>query len=192
MIPALPNFSALFLSLALFSGFASGKDFEQEIRPFLTKYCVSCHGPEKQKAKLRLDTLDADLINGSEADMWQEVLDLVNVSEMPPEDANFQPKPEERGAAVELLTAEMRKVLEARRSTGGRNVLRRLTAYEYDNTLRDLLHLNLRFASDLPPRRQGGGGLQEQRRRPWHLCPPHRVLRAHRPRRPRPNPARAG
>ena len=160
MIPALPNFSALFLSLALFSGFASGKDFEQEIRPFLTKYCMSCHGPEKQKAKLRLDTLDADLINGSEADMWQEVLDLVNVSEMPPEDAKLQPKPEERGAAVELLTAEMRKVLEARRSTGGRNVLRRLTAYEYDNTLRDLLHLNLRFASDLPPEGKAAEGFK--------------------------------
>jgi len=65
--------------------------FEKAIRPFLAKYCVSCHGPDKQKAKLRLDTLDADLLNGSEADMWQEVLDLINVSEMPPEEAKLQP-----------------------------------------------------------------------------------------------------
>jgi len=125
--------------------------FEKGIRPFLAKYCVSCHGPDKQKAKLRLDTLDADLLNGSEADMWQEVLDLINVSEMPPEEAKLQPTPQERQAAVALLTAEFRKVLEARRSTGGRNVLRRLTAYEYNNTLRDLLGLDLRFATDLPP-----------------------------------------
>ena len=125
--------------------------FEKGIRPFLAKYCVSCHGPDKQKAKLRLDTLDADLLNGSEADMWQEVLDLINVSEMPPEEAKLQPTPQERQTAVALLTAEFRKVLEARRSTGGRNVLRRLTAYEYNNTLRDLLGLNLRFATDLPP-----------------------------------------
>ena len=125
--------------------------FEKGIRPFLAKYCVSCHGPDKQKAKLRLDTLDADLLNGSEADMWQEVLDLINVSEMPPEEAKLQPTPQERQTAVALLTAEFRKVLEARRSTGGRNVLRRLTAYEYNNTLRDLLGLDLRFATDLPP-----------------------------------------
>ena len=105
----------------------------------------------KAKAKLRLDTLDADLLNGSEVDMWQEVLDLVNVSEMPPEDAKLKPTSEERQVAVGLLTAEIRKVLEARRSTGGRNLLRRLTAYEYNNTLRDLLHLDLRFAKDLPP-----------------------------------------
>ena len=83
--------------------------------------------------------------------MWQEVLDLINVSEMPPEEAKLQPTPQERQAAVALLTAEFRKVLEARRSTGGRNVLRRLTAYEYNNTLRDLLGLDLRFATDLPP-----------------------------------------
>ena len=39
--------------------------FEKKIRPFLTQYCVGCHGPEKQKAKLRLDTLDANLLNGN-------------------------------------------------------------------------------------------------------------------------------
>ena len=125
--------------------------FEKKIRPFLTQYCVGCHGPEKQKAKLRLDTLDADLLNGNEVDMWQEVLDLINVSEMPPEDAKLQPTAQDRQAAVALLAAEFRKALEARRSSGGRNVLRRLTAYEYNNTLRDLLYLDLKFATDLPP-----------------------------------------
>ena len=41
--------------------------------------------------------------------------------------------------------------MEIQRSTGGRNVLRRLTAYEYNNTLRDLFDLDLRYADDLPP-----------------------------------------
>ena len=141
----------LSISVSFLFGKISANDFEKEIRPFLTKYCVGCHGAEKQKAKLRLDTLDADLINGNEADIWQEVLDLINVSEMPPEDEEKQPSAAERQVAVELLTAEFRKVLEAKRSTGGQNVLRRLTAYEYNNTLRDLLHLDLKFATDLPP-----------------------------------------
>ena len=151
MSPFFRTLSAIVPIFIFFSNISLGNSFEKDIRPFLTKYCVSCHGPEKQKAKLRLDTLDADLLNGSEADMWQEVLDLVNVSEMPPEDAKLKPSAEERQVAVGLLTAEIRKVLEARRSTGGRNLLRRLTSYEYNNTLRDLLHLDLRFAKDLPP-----------------------------------------
>ncbi len=74
--------------------------------------------------------------------MWQEVLDLINISEMPPEDAPQQPSREERQAVVDALTASIRETMEAKRSTGGRNVLRRLTAYEYNNTLRDLLHLS--------------------------------------------------
>ena len=151
MTVTLNRFLALLTSFPILFGHLSANDFEKEIRPFLTKYCVSCHGPEKQKAKLRLDTLDADLINGGEVDMWQEVLDLINVSEMPPEDEEKQPAAAERQQAVDLLTAEFRKVLEAKRSTGGQNVLRRLTAYEYNNTLRDLLGLDLRFATDLPP-----------------------------------------
>ncbi|MFT5527252.1 MAG: hypothetical protein ACI9HK_005234, partial [Pirellulaceae bacterium] len=65
---------------------ANGGSYETHIRPFLTKFCVSCHGPEKQKAKLRLDTLDPDMLHGSDVDMWQEALDLINLSEMPPED----------------------------------------------------------------------------------------------------------
>jgi mono/diheme cytochrome c family protein len=30
--------------------------FEKEVRPLLVKHCIGCHGPDKQKAGLRLDT----------------------------------------------------------------------------------------------------------------------------------------
>lgn len=112
---------------------------------------MGCYGPDKQKAELRLDMLDSDLIDGSDADMWQEVLDRINVSDMLPEDAKLQPERERRQEVVDALTASFWEATEAGRSTGGRNVLRRLTAYEYNNTLRDLLHLDLRYADDLPP-----------------------------------------
>lgn len=135
----------------LFSAVADAGSYETDIRPFLTSYCVSCHGPDKQKADLRLDKLDPDLINGSDADMWQEVLDLINVGEMPPEEARKKPKRSERQTIVDALTRSFRQAMEARRSTGGRNVIRRLTAYEYNNTLRDLLGLDLQYAVDLPP-----------------------------------------
>ena len=143
----------LFALLFPFPLFAEGNEdrYATQIRPFLKKYCVGCHGPDKQKAELRLDTLDPDLIHGSDADMWQEVLDLINVSDMPPEDAKPQPGRAQRQVVVDGLTALFREATEAGRSTGGRNVLRRLTAYEYNNTLRDLLHLDLRYADDLPP-----------------------------------------
>ena len=45
----------------------SGVKFETDIKPIFEKSCVKCHGPEKQKGKLRLDTLEATLKGGEEA-----------------------------------------------------------------------------------------------------------------------------
>jgi mono/diheme cytochrome c family protein len=42
-----------------------GVTYAKDIKPIFDKSCVSCHGAEKQKAKLRLDSLAATL-KGSE------------------------------------------------------------------------------------------------------------------------------
>src|SRR4051794_24425247 len=35
---------------------AGSAEFEQSVRPLLAEHCWKCHGPEKQKAGLRLDS----------------------------------------------------------------------------------------------------------------------------------------
>lgn len=45
--------------------FARLKAFNDVVEPALQKNCVGCHGPEKSKGKLRLDSLDAVLKGGS-------------------------------------------------------------------------------------------------------------------------------
>jgi hypothetical protein len=47
--------------------------YDQDIRPFLEKHCVQCHGLKKQKAKLRLDTLAPDFDSLDVAAQWIEV-----------------------------------------------------------------------------------------------------------------------
>src|SRR3954464_14647252 len=37
-------------------GAESSEFFERKIRPLLAENCFSCHGPEKQKGELRLDS----------------------------------------------------------------------------------------------------------------------------------------
>ena len=46
---------------------AAKKDvsYAADIKPILDKNCVDCHGPDKQKSKLRLDSLEA-VLKGSE------------------------------------------------------------------------------------------------------------------------------
>ena len=44
-----------------------GLTFDKDIKPIFEKSCVKCHGAEKQKGKLRLDTLAATLKGGENA-----------------------------------------------------------------------------------------------------------------------------
>jgi hypothetical protein len=43
---------------------AAPVDYQQEVRPVLDRYCVRCHGPQKQQANLRLDARQAILKGG--------------------------------------------------------------------------------------------------------------------------------
>jgi mono/diheme cytochrome c family protein len=44
-----------------------GVTYEKDIKPIFEKSCFKCHGPEKQKGKLRLDSLEAALKGGEDA-----------------------------------------------------------------------------------------------------------------------------
>lgn len=49
----------VFCSLVAFSGSRADspeESFEKHVRPLLTKHCIACHGPDKQKSGLRLDS----------------------------------------------------------------------------------------------------------------------------------------
>jgi hypothetical protein len=124
--------------------------FPEEVAPLLERYCVKCHGPKKVKAELRIDRLNPNLMESPDAEHWEEVLNQLNTGDMPPED-ELQPTPGEREIITTWVSEQLRHAAEIRRSTGGRNVLRRLTRYEYNNTLRDLLGIDYDFAKDLPP-----------------------------------------
>ncbi|GAB5559785.1 MAG: hypothetical protein SynsKO_14320 [Synoicihabitans sp.] len=60
-----------FIIAALSATFALGQteeivyDYDAHVAPILEEYCVSCHGPEKQKSKFRLDTFEHLMTPGS-------------------------------------------------------------------------------------------------------------------------------
>jgi mono/diheme cytochrome c family protein len=51
------------------------KLFEAKIRPILHEHCVGCHGPDKQKGKLRLDTREGLLKGGMDEDKVVKVIE---------------------------------------------------------------------------------------------------------------------
>ncbi|WP_196782383.1 DUF1592 domain-containing protein [Bremerella volcania] len=119
---------------------APNQHFLQKIRPFLKAYCYDCHGAETQEADLRLDTLEEDFTQSSSASTWIEVMDKMNLGEMPPEDSP-SPTTAELAAVTHWIAAELRQAQRDSLGNGGRVILRRMNRAEYTNTVRDLLHL---------------------------------------------------
>ena len=59
------------------------------VTAFLQKHCVGCHGPDEQNADIRLDTLSTEVRDETIALQWQDILDVLNLSQMPPEEAEL-------------------------------------------------------------------------------------------------------
>jgi hypothetical protein len=72
----------------------------------------------------------------------QDMLDQLNLGEMPPKEAR-QPTDDERRRITGWLTAVIEQHHRERKSAASRTVLRRLNAREYRHSVRDLLSLNM-------------------------------------------------
>ncbi len=137
--------------LLMFSPHAVSSPLPGDVDEVMQQRCFPCHGPEKQKGKLRLDTLSADLVGDlAAAEAWRDVRALINLGEMPPEEAD-QLTSEQRSVLLGWLNESISHAAKVRRSKGGRIVMRRLNQIEYQNTMRDLFDLDIEYGRDLPP-----------------------------------------
>jgi mono/diheme cytochrome c family protein len=124
--------------------------FRKDVQPVLTKTCVRCHGPDTQEGNIRIDTLDPDLLHGSDVDWWLEVVAVLSNGEMPPAD-EVKLADEDRSKLIEWLSSEIQVASTVRRAEQGHSSFRRMTRYEHNYVLQDLLGLPFDFARDLPP-----------------------------------------
>ena len=146
----------LFMGVAddLFGEEAAPADglFAADVRPFITRYCASCHGEEQPKAELTLSTYSDDLSVQSHRKVWENVVRVLAMHEMPPNDSP-QPTVAEVESACKSVLAILSKIdCGGQNSTAaaGRVTIRRLNKTEYNNTIRDLLNVSFQPADDFP------------------------------------------
>jgi mono/diheme cytochrome c family protein len=117
-------------------------------RAFLAKHCAECHGTAKAKGDFHIDRLNLNFADTSNRERWVSVLNRIESGEMPPKEKPRLPAKESR-AAIEWIRDQV-TATEKNRQTQGRAVLRRLNRVEYDNTIRDLLGVNIELRELLP------------------------------------------
>ena len=140
------------LPLLLTLGFGEARvaaSFKKDVVPFFEEYCIRCHGPEKSKGQISLHTLDGDLSSGRELERWENVLDMLESGEMPPED-EAQPNQTDRSVITDWIDRGLHDYVKKASNVSVATTTRRLTNFEYQNTMRDLLGFELQLVKDLP------------------------------------------
>ncbi len=123
--------------------------FEKTIVPFLAENCVGCHNAKSPAGGLDLEnykTADS-VLNNREA--WEHILQRMQAGEMPPKDMP-RPHKAELETVILWLEKEFARADLTVKPDPGRVTARRLNRTEYNNTVRDLLGVDIEPANDFP------------------------------------------
>jgi len=114
---------------------------------FTAKYCLACHSAKAKAGGFVLEGVPSTDA-AAHPDVWEKVAKRVRAQEMPPAG---MPRADAATAKsfVDGLVSDLDA--SARRSPfAGRPVIRRLNRTEYANAIRDILHLDVPLAAELP------------------------------------------
>jgi len=140
----------------LISAAESGQDaYNQRILPLLQKYCYDCHGDGTDKGDFALDEYPDYPKMISDKVMWDHARQQLVTHVMPPEKKN-KPSLPERDEMVAWIDSTV-FWFDPQKIDPGHVTFRRLNRTEYNNTIRDLLLVDMRPANEFPPDDTGYG-----------------------------------
>jgi len=121
--------------------------YAKDVKPFVGKYCGSCHGDKDPVAGLSLTKHKTEAQLKDAAEQWVKAASNVRNLHMPPKGMPAPTKAEREkfAAAIEGIV-----VGDCRLADPGKVTLRRLNRAEYNNTVRDLLGVDFHPADDFP------------------------------------------
>ena len=129
--------------------------WKSEALPIFETYCYDCHGDGIKKGELAIDRFDSIAKMQQNREVWKRIRDHLKHHLMPPLDED-QPTVEERDKLLAWIDAAVFPV-DPNHPDPGRVTLRRLNRIEYQNTLRDLLGVEVNVMDLIPPDDSGYG-----------------------------------
>ncbi|MEO7891957.1 MAG: DUF1592 domain-containing protein [Vicinamibacterales bacterium] len=125
--------------------------FDSVVKPLVTQYCLTCHNSTEFSGEIDLDRLlkrgQMDLHDRA---IWELVVQKLRAGEMPPA-GEPRPTAEQVTTLAGWIDQQIVRLDRDATPNPGHVTARRLNRYEYDNTIRDLLNVQLRAANEFPP-----------------------------------------
>jgi hypothetical protein len=137
----------LCLAVVSFIAGAAGAADASKVQPFLKQHCLECHDADSQKGGLNLTVLKADFATKTNSDTWEKVFDRVESGEMPPKKKALE---KDKAGFLAALGEQLHAAAAQRQQREGRVAMRRLTRAEYQNTIHDLLGIEVNVHELLP------------------------------------------
>nr|CAA9298369.1 Protein of unknown function DUF1592 [uncultured Armatimonadetes bacterium] len=122
--------------------------YEKHVAPLVQKYCTGCHGAKSPAAELSLVGYKNAASVLKAHGVWEKVSGNMSAGHMPPA-GTPQPTQAERDLVVGWIDATISQAY-CDLDDPGRVTMRRLNREEYNNTVRDLVGIDLRPADEFP------------------------------------------
>ncbi len=130
--------------------------FDAQVAPFLKAHCLGCHTKGSASAGLELDSfLKSDSLT-RDPESWKQFVHKIRTGQMPPKEMP-RPDPTQLKSVTGWLMGELARQEREIKPQAGRATARRLNRAEYNNTVKDLLGVDLRPADDFPQDDSGYG-----------------------------------
>ncbi len=132
------------------------KPLDETGGPFLAQHCKDCHTGTKPKGGFRLDSLTRDFNDKANRERWLAVAEQLKNGTMPPS-GKPRPMAKEVSGLADWISKQVATAEAARNAAQGRVAMRRLNKAEYENTVRDLLGVDIDLKDLLPPDTSANG-----------------------------------
>ena len=120
-----------------------------EVFAFVQKSCIGCHNASVKSGDVDLKSLQTAKTFDQDREIWEKVVDKLKTGQMPPPGTPRPPEATTK-SVTHWLEAEFDRLDRMVKPEAGRVTARRLNRAEYNNTIRDLLGVDIRPADSFP------------------------------------------
>jgi hypothetical protein len=125
-------------------------DFDRSIRTLLNKNCYRCHNEEKKKGNINLQRDENPRMIFENPKVWTTAIEALEGKAMPPKKEN-QPSEADRKLLIDFLKKTLNSLDCEHPRDPGKPAVRRLNRTEYDNSIEDLIGLDLNLSDNFSP-----------------------------------------